>query len=117
VPHDPRYPMSLADQRVRPGVRRAVPPKAGGLALTPASGAAGAALDLTTAQLGNGSAHPRQRITRGPPALHSAGSVEELEKLVGGQGRLSQDRRQRAALHYAVPRDDGHAPSRFRYTA
>jgi len=46
----------------------------------------------------------------GPPALHSAGSVEELEKLVSGQARLSQDRRQRAALHYAVPRDDGHAP-------
>ena len=38
-------------------------------------------------------------------------------KLVSGQARLSQDRRQRAALHYAVPRDDGHAPSRFRYTA
>ena len=54
------------------------------------------------------SADPGRRHRIAAP--DSAGSVEELEKLVGGQARLSQDRRQRAALHYAVPRDDGHAP-------
>ena len=51
-------------------------------------------------------------------APDSAGSVEELEKLVSGQARLSQDRRQRAALHDAVPRGiTVTRPSRFRYTA
>jgi hypothetical protein len=39
-------------------------------------------------------------------------SIEELEKLVSGQGRLSQDRCQRAAFHHAVLRDDGHAAIR-----
>jgi hypothetical protein len=43
-------------------------------------------------------------------ALHFAGSVEEFKELGRGQARLPQDRRQRAALHDAVQRDDGHAP-------
>jgi hypothetical protein len=40
----------------------------------------------------------------------AAGSVEELKELGRGQARLPQDRRQSAALHDAVQRDDGHAP-------
>src|SRR5215510_2138603 len=38
------------------------------------------------------------------------GLIEELEEFGRSQARLPQDRRQRAALHDAVLRDDGHPP-------
>jgi len=54
--------------------------------------------------------NPIQADGTGSRPCTCAGSVEELEELGRGQARPSQDRRQRAALHDAVLRDDGHAP-------